>query len=179
MKNGHSLMAYSGYIYDFNHAPDMNHHIENITDGKGDGFEILHKYDLTNLTNEEREKISKVAGGSSDRIAGVLARYGYAERVHDGGSVVPKNSGTMERNDGLDSGQLSEQSNIQGRERESRRNSEENTSVDQPHYSLTRQKTSAMRVRLLMNGLLVRFSQSSTATASERLKSLSRLPRRF
>ncbi len=134
MKQGQSGMLYNGYAYDFNHAPDISHHTDNMKDG-GDGFEILHKYELKISADEQRE-IEIPTHRHDGGIGKWLKSNGDAQRVHDGRIDIPSHRKSKEGNDGLDSSQLSDQSDIQGSERTGRENSEGESSIGTERFSV-------------------------------------------
>jgi len=58
MKQGRHILIEDGFLYDFNHAPTKKSHSENLLDG-GDGFEIMHKYKVQELTQEQLTELKR------------------------------------------------------------------------------------------------------------------------
>lgn len=151
--NSHGLYFVNGdYIYHFNTS--LRQYEDNRRDGH-DGFEILHKYDLSQLSETDKQLVKngfkQNEGTISSSNSGWLADNGYETRASDGSYIILKNGKTVEQNDGLDS------STHNGRSDRGRRNRDGGTD-----------KRTLFRIDDSENTPATRFAIDDTLTDEER-----------
>jgi len=102
MKQGRHIIIEDGFLYDFNHAPTKKSHNENLLEG--DGFEIMYKYDVQNLTQEEIIKIEERYDKATESYRGLLRSIEDAKRSSDWRNSATENTGTTTATTGLATG---------------------------------------------------------------------------
>lgn len=91
------------YLYKFNTS--LRQYADNRRDGH-DGFEIIEKYDLSNLDREQQKEIEDGTKENAQRFDSWLTHAGYEKRSDDDSTVITYNGETVQKDDGLDSNSL-------------------------------------------------------------------------
>lgn len=102
MSIGKSAIMSNGYIYYFNHAPSMDSHLDNLTNG--DGFEIIDKIDIEKLKIDSKNEINTRFDGNPNNVSGWNSLYYNGVDGGNGGSGSVRYRGKNVEDDGLDSG---------------------------------------------------------------------------
>jgi len=132
MKQGRHFLIEGDYLYVFNHAPTKESHFENQKNG-GDSFEIIHKYNVQDLTQEQLTYLEKNYDGTSETYSGWISRLGSAERSSNGSADSTENRKTTESTSRLDVGARSGQStNTERTDGKGRRDSRKLDSIYTP-----------------------------------------------